>query len=77
MLSNIKDTLSTICGVLLAICIPVEALQLAGTIVLPSPISPILVAVIAICTGINAYLTGKAPNAAPKTDAQVIAGNTK
>jgi hypothetical protein len=77
MNSNLKDTLSTICGVVLAICIPIEALQIAGTIVLPTSISPILVAIIAICTGVNAYLTGKAPNAAAKTETQVEAGNKK
>jgi hypothetical protein len=77
MSSNIKDTISTICGILLAICIPVEALQLAGSIVLPTSISPILVAIIAICTGVNGYLTGKAPAGTVKSPAEVIQGNSK
>ena len=77
MSSNIKDTLSTICGILLAICIPIEALQIAGTITLPVSISPILVAIIAICTGINGYLTGKAPSGAVKSATNITNGNAK
>ena len=77
MNSNLKDTLSTICGILLAICIPVVALITVGTIIVPTVVTGVLVTIIAVSTGLNGYLIGKAPNAALKTDSQVIAGNQK
>ena len=72
--SNIKDKLSTFCGILAAIC---GALLVAGEsgVTLPSWVKATAGAVSAVCLAIIGYLTGKTPAAEKKTISQVIDQN--
>ena len=72
--SNIKDKLSTFCGVLVAIAGGVLVAQTAG-LVLPTWLVATCGSVVAIGTAIIGYLTGKTPAAAKKTEDQVIEQN--
>jgi drug/metabolite transporter (DMT)-like permease len=72
--SNIKDKLSTFCGILAAIC---GALLVAGEsgVVLPGWLKATAGAVSAVCLAVIGYLTGKTPAAKPKSINQVIDQN--
>lgn len=72
--SNLKDTLTTWCGVLFAVSSGIVAAAMGG-LALPSWLTASSGAVAAISGGIIGFLTGKAPNATKKTDSQVEAGN--
>ena len=69
--SNIKDKLSTICGLIGAIT---GALLISG-VDLPAWLKTVCGATSAVCLAIIGYLTGKTPAAKPKTEEQVIDQN--
>jgi hypothetical protein len=69
--SNIKDKLSTFCGLLGAIA---GAILLSG-VELPAWLKTVCGATSAVCLAIIGYLTGKTPAAKPKTEEQVIDQN--
>ncbi len=71
--SNIKDKLSTICGVLIAIGGGI--LVVGQTVKLPEWLNAAAGAVMAVCTAIIGYLTGKTPAAKAKTSDQVVNQN--
>jgi hypothetical protein len=73
--SNIKDTLSTICGILAAIGGGILVAGQTG-VTFPTWVTAVAGAMTAICTAIIGYLTGKTPAAAKKTEEQVIDQNT-
>jgi len=72
--SNIKDTLSTICGILFAIASGLVTASMSG-ISMPEWLPAIAGSVMAISGAIIGYLTGKAPSAAKKTESQVVDQN--
>jgi VIT1/CCC1 family predicted Fe2+/Mn2+ transporter len=65
--SNLKDTLSTICGVVLAICTTL----LATLSTMPTWLKTTCGILIAISGAVIGVLTGKAPNGTTKTEVQV------
>ena len=69
--SNLKDKLSTICGLLGAVA---GAILLSG-VELPAWLKTVCGATSAVCLAIIGYLTGKTPAAKPKTEEQVIDQN--
>lgn len=73
--SNIKDTLSTIFGILAAISGAIFAAAKSG-VMLPSWATTAAVLVAAISVAGIGYLTGKTPAATAKTDTQVVEQNT-
>ena len=77
MLSNFKDTITSICGLIVAIGGAILGISVGGVIVLPVVATTIVGVLVAIATALIGYFTGKAPNGALKTDSQVIAGNQK
>lgn len=74
--SNIKDKLSTFCGILIAIAGSVLVAGQSG-LVLPTWLTATAGSIVAIGTGIIGYLTGKAPNAIKKVPTQVVQQNVK
>lgn len=72
--SNLKDTLTTIFGILGAISGSILAAA-SGGLEIPPAVKAICGGVAAISVGVIGWLTGKAPNATTKTDSQVVAGN--
>ena len=72
--SNLKDKLSTFCGILAAIC---GALLVAGEsgVTLPGWLKATAGAVSAVCLAVIGYLTGKTPAAKPKTEKQIVDQN--
>lgn len=74
--SNIKDTVSTICGILVAIGGSILVAGQSG-VVLPSWLTTASGVTVAVGTAIIGYLTGKAPNAAKKSPDQVVNQNVK
>ena len=72
--SNLKDKLSTICGLLAAVC---GAILVAGQsgVTIPGWLNAVCGATSAVCLAIIGYLTGKTPAAKPKTINQVIDQN--
>jgi uncharacterized membrane protein HdeD (DUF308 family) len=74
--TNIKDTLSTICGVLLAIAGAILSLQTTG-IILPAWVNTTTMIVAAIASAIIAYLTGKNPNGKAKSNNQISTQNAQ
>ena len=64
-MKNLKDRISTICAILLALCGAVVAMQQAGVVV-PSTILTITGVVAALSTAVIGYLTGKKPDGTAK-----------
>jgi len=72
--SNLKDKLSTICGILAAICGGILVAGQSG-VNLPGWVNAVAGAVSAVCLAVIGYLTGKTPAAKPKSINQVIDQN--
>lgn len=75
-MTNIKDTLTTYCGIVVAICGSILGLQATG-MVFPEWVTLILVVLGSIATGLIGWANGKNANLTPKTDAQIAAQNGK
>ena len=73
--SNLKDTLTTICGIVLAISGGLVTAHISG-LVLPAWLVTASGVLATVSGAIIGWLTGKAPNATTKTPDQVVAGNT-
>lgn len=71
--SNLKDTLSTVCGILLAI----SGGLLASGVVLPNWLKTVAGVTVVVSGAIIGYLTGKAPNATMKAPEVVADQNTE
>ena len=71
MATNLKDTLSTICGIIFAICTALVTLGVSGGVVLPTWVTTASGILIAVSGAILGWLTGKNPNATAKTARQV------
>lgn len=67
---NVKDLISTICGVLIAILGAIVTAGQSG-LVLPAWVTPVCIAGSTVCAAIVMYLTGKNPNLTTKTPLQV------
>lgn len=74
MNSNLKDKISTICGIILAICTALLTTNISG-VTLPTWLSATAGILIAISGGLIGYFTGKTPSGITKTPNQVAAGN--
>ncbi len=72
--SNLKDKLSTICGIIAAIAGGVLVAGQSG-VVLPAWATAIAGSLVAVCTAVIGYLTGKTPAAKAKTTDQVVEQN--
>jgi len=72
--SNLKDTLSTICGIVFAICAALVTAN-AGGLALPAEVVTVCGVLAAVSGAIIGFLTGKAPSGAKKTPEQVAAAN--
>ena len=68
--SNLKDTLTTICG--LVVAVGGSLLAIEG---IPSNVKAIVGVAVAVSVGVIGWLTGKSPSGAQKTDSQVVAQN--
>jgi len=69
--SNIKDKLSTFCGILGAIT---GGILISG-VDLPAWLKTVCGATSAVCLAVIGFLTGKTPAAKPKTEEQVVDQN--
>ena len=76
MSSNLKDTLSTVCGVVFAIGTAILGVAASG-VVLPGWLTAGATAVIAIAGGVLGFLTGKNPNLSTKSAEQVTEQNAQ
>jgi hypothetical protein len=72
-LSNLKDTVSSICGFLFAL--GGAGVGLSTQIPLPKGVVVASYSAMAVSGAVVGFLTGKAPNGSTKTDAQVQAQN--
>ena len=72
-MENLKDTVSTICGVLFVICGAILGVQ--TEVAMPKWIITTAVVVSAISAAITMYMTGKNPNGTKKTIEQVTKQN--
>jgi hypothetical protein len=72
---NLKDTLSTICGIIFAICTALVTTGVSG-VTLPTWLITASGILIAVSGAILGWLTGKNPNATAKTDTQVTNANS-
>lgn len=72
--SNLKDTLTTWCGVIFVLTSSIVGAKASG-VEMPSWLVAPSAGLMAVSGGIIGFLTGKAPNATKKTDSQVEAGN--
>ncbi len=72
--SNLKDRLTTIAGIILALTGTVLTLEKAG-VVLPSYVTTTATALGIIAGSVVAYLTGKSPDGTTKTPEQVVNQN--
>lgn len=71
-MKNLKDTVTTICGILIAVSGTVYTLTQAG-IVLPTQVTTIATAVGIIAMAVLGYFTGKNPDGTKKTSDQIDA----
>lgn len=76
-MENLKDKVSTICGVIFAVCTSIVATAASGVIVLPTWLTATAGTLIAVSGGIIGILTGKNPNGSTKTTEQVVTQNTQ
>ena len=67
---NLKDTISTICGIILAICTALIT-AIASGLVLPTWVTTACGILAAIAGAILGWITGKNPNLTTKTSRQV------
>jgi len=67
---NTKDLLSTICGVIIAVCGAIVGLIQTG-VVLPAWVNTVCLILIAVAGGVIGVITGKNPNLTTKTPDQV------
>lgn len=70
--SNLKDTITTICGILILASGTILTLTQSG-IILPTWLHSVGIAVGVIAGSVLAYFTGKNPNGTTKTDEQISA----
>lgn len=69
-MKNLKDTVTTICGILIALSGAVYAATQAGVILPPSIVQgAVLIGIVA--TSVLAYFTGKNPNGTKKSAEQI------
>ena len=66
-----KNTLSSICGLIIVICGAIATLGASGGIVIPTWITSVCGALAAISAGLIGWITGKNPNLTSKTPDQV------
>ena len=74
-MSNIKDTLSTICAWVTVVGGAVLAAVVSGALVLSPTITGILTTIVGVAIAISQFLTGKLPNGTTKTPDQINAAN--
>lgn len=72
--SNLKDTLSTVFGLLAVVCGAIVSVATAG-VALPAVVVTIATVGGAISVGIIGWLTGKTPSGDKKTPEQIVDGN--
>lgn len=70
-MSNLKDTLTTICGLLFVVCGAV--LGVRTEVVMPNWIISICIITMAICGAVSMYLSGKNADGSTKTTSQIEA----
>lgn len=75
-MKNIKDKLTTVCALLIAVCTAVFALPSQG-VVLPTWAIPVATVTAGVCGAIIAYFSGKNPNGTKKSQSQVDTQNRK
>ena len=75
-MSNIKDTITNICGVVFVIAGAVAAVATAG-VALPVWLTAGATTAAAVSAAIIGYFTGKAPNGTAKTPAQIAAAKAE
>ena len=75
MTSNLKDLISTICGIIIAVCGAGTGIIWQLGVTLPKWVTPVAIALAGIATLVLGIITGKNPNLTTKTDAQVTAQN--
>ena len=66
-MKNIKDILTTICGLIFAICMALVPMMESGTIVLSIQFKTAIYLSMGISGGIIGYFTGKKPSGAKKS----------
>ncbi len=67
---NSKDLISTICGIVIAVCGAIVGAIQAG-VVLPTWVNTVCLVLIAVAGGLIGVVTGKNPNLTAKTPRQV------
>jgi uncharacterized membrane protein YfcA len=72
-MNNLKDTITTVCGILFAVCGAIIGIQ--TQVALPEWIITVAVVVGAISAAVTMYLTGKNPDGTKKTPEQAAAIN--
>lgn len=75
--SNIKDTLTTIFGIVLAISGSIVSLSISGGILIPVWLLTSSTIAATLSGTVIGLLTGKNPNGTTKSDAQIITQNTQ
>jgi hypothetical protein len=75
-MKNWKDTLSSVCGLVIVICGAIAGLGAGGAIVLPLWLTTICGAMVAVAGGLIGWLTGKNPNLTQKSTEQISNANT-
>lgn len=71
-MKNLKDTVTTICGIIIALSGGIYAADQAGIVLSPKLVSGSVLAGI-LATSILAYFSGKNPNGTTKTPEQIEA----
>jgi hypothetical protein len=75
-ISNLKDTVTTICAWITVVGGAILGAQVAGQTTLPVSITGILTAVVGVALAVTQFLTGKNPNGTTKSDSQVVQQNS-
>ena len=73
-MKNLKDTVTTICGLIGAICGAMLVAQEQG-VILPTWANTVVIIAIAVSGAIALFLQGKNPNGTRKSDNQVESQN--
>ena len=75
-MKNWKDTLTSVCALVIAICGGITGLNLGGAFTLPTWLITICGLLVVIAGALIGWATGKNPNLTAKTDTQVSKLNT-
>jgi len=72
-MKNLKDFVTTTCGILIAVCGAVVIAVHSGLVILSEPMVNASTLIVIVATAVSSYFNGKNPDGSRKTPSQIAA----